>query len=180
MECVCPHSLGAHTGALFSAEGAQQHAGRGEYKGSANLPDAQHIDVRERIASVAAVCARNVSSVKTISEAAHPRLIAALREGTLTIDGAMGFCQLPKAEQLEQFIRHHEERENQQGDPAVCRSPIKNISPDAVTIPDAMQQQEAREPGSVVVRVGRLQGTVILVGRDLLSGPRSQRDLKVT
>lgn len=38
----------------------------GKYKGSANLPDAQHIDVRQEIASLAGVCARNVSNVKAI------------------------------------------------------------------------------------------------------------------
>lgn len=151
----------------------------GKYKGSANLPDAQYIEVRERIASVAAVCARNVSNVKRILEATHPRLIAALREGTLTINGAMRFCQLPKAEQLEQFIRQSEERATNKVIRQSVGRPIKNTSPETVTILDALQQQEARQPGSVVVRVGRLQGTVILVGRDLLTGPHSQRELKL-
>jgi hypothetical protein len=35
----------------------------GKYKGSANLPEAQRIDVREEVAQIAAVCPRNVSNV---------------------------------------------------------------------------------------------------------------------
>lgn len=51
----------------------------GKYKGWANLPEAQHMDVRHRIADVAGVGTRNVSNVKTRLKVAHPRLIAALR-----------------------------------------------------------------------------------------------------
>jgi len=61
----------------------------GKYKGWANLPDVQRIDVRQEIARVAAVGARNVSNVKTILEVAHPRLIEALRNSTLTIKDAV-------------------------------------------------------------------------------------------
>jgi hypothetical protein len=47
----------------------------GKYKGSANLPKAQHIDVRQEIAKAAGVCTRNVSNVKRILEVAHLRLL---------------------------------------------------------------------------------------------------------
>ena len=60
----------------------------GKYKGSANLPKAHHIDVRQQIADLAGVGARNVSNVKTILQAAHPRLIEALRDGALTMASA--------------------------------------------------------------------------------------------
>ena len=83
----------------------------GKYKGLATLPEAQHIDVRQEIASAVGVGARNVSNVKTILKNAHPRLIAALFNGALTINGAMPFCKLPQAEQLEHFIRQSEDRE---------------------------------------------------------------------
>src|SRR5664279_1560920 len=55
----------------------------GKYKGWANLPEAQHIEVRQEIARAAGVCARNVSNVKTILQTAHSRLKEALRDGTL-------------------------------------------------------------------------------------------------
>lgn len=72
----------------------------GKYKGSADLPEAQHIEVRQEIANIAEVGARNVTNVKTILRGAHPRLKEALQEGTLTINRAIQFCKLPWGEQL--------------------------------------------------------------------------------
>jgi hypothetical protein len=109
---------------------------------------------------------------------AHPRLITALLNGTLTINGAMQFCKLPKAEQLEHFTRHSEDRETDKMiRRSIARLKGKKISPDVGAVLDALHQQEARQPGSVVVQVGRFQRTVILVGQDLLTGPYSQKEL---
>jgi hypothetical protein len=153
----------------------------GKYKGPANLPEAQHIDVRQEIARAAGVGARNVSNVKTIVQTAHPRLIEALRDGTLAINRAIQFCKLPRAEQLEQFIRYNEERAtNKVIRRAIARPQEEKISPDVVTVLDALQQQEVRQPGSVAVRVGRHKRTVVLIGQDLFAGPHSQKELKLT
>ena len=153
----------------------------GKYKGLANLPEAQHIDVRQEIAHAAGVGARNVSNVKTILKNAHSRLITALLDGALTINGAMQFCKLPWAEQLEQFIRHSEDRETGKViRQSIARHKEKKISPDVGAVLDALQQQEARQPGSVMVRVGRFQRTVILIGQDLLTGPYFQKELEPT
>ncbi len=70
----------------------------GKCKGLAHLPEAQHMDVRQQIADAAGDGTRNVSNVKTILKNAHPRLIAALLNGTLSINAAMQFCNVPKAE----------------------------------------------------------------------------------
>jgi hypothetical protein len=153
----------------------------GKYKGSANLQEAQHIDVLQEIANIAAVGARNVSNVKTILQTAHPRLVEALRDGTLTINRAIQFCKLPGAEQLEQFIRYSEERAtNKVIRGSIARPKEEKISPDVVTVLDALQQQEARQPGSVAVRVRRHKRTVVLIGQDLFAGPHSQIELKLT
>ena len=153
----------------------------GKYKGLANLPEAQQIDVRQEIARVAGVGARNVSNVRTILQTAHPRLIETLRDGTLTINRAIQFCKLPWAEQLEQFIRYSEERAtNKVIRRSIARPKEENISPDVVTVLNALQQREGRQPGSVEVRVGRQQRTVVLIGQDLLTGPHSERELKLT
>jgi hypothetical protein len=146
----------------------------GKYKGLANLPEAQHIDVREEIAGIAAVCPRNVSNVKTILEVAHPRLKEALQNGTLKINRAIQFCKLPRADQLEQFIRYIEERAtNKVIRGCIARPKEEKIRPDVVTVLDALQHQEARQPGSVAVRVGRHKRTVVLIGQDLIVGPHS-------
>ena len=153
----------------------------GKQKGWANLPEAQHIDVRQEIARAAGVCARNVSNVKTILEVAHPRLLEALRNGTLTINRALQFCKLPRGEQSEEFIRYSEERAtNKVIRGCIARPKEEKMSPDVVAILDALQQQEARQPGSVSVRVGRHKRTVVLIGQDLFAGPHSQKDLNLT
>jgi hypothetical protein len=153
----------------------------GKYKGSANLPEAQHIDVRQEIARAAGVGARNVSNVRTILQTVHPRLIEALQDGTLTINRAIRWCKQPKAQQVEQFTQYTLERATSK----VIRQSIAQFkkdetSPDLITVLDALQQQEARQPGSVVVRVSRIPRTMILISQDLLTGPHSQRDLKLT
>jgi len=153
----------------------------GELKGLANLPEAQHIDVRKEIARAAGVGDRNVSNVRTILQRAHPILIGALKEGTLTINCAIQFCKLSKADQLEQFIRYSEERATNR----VIRRSIpqpkeKKASLDVLAVLNALQCQEARQPGSVAVRVGRHKRTVVLVGQDYVAGPHSQKELKLT
>jgi len=153
----------------------------GRYKGLANLPEAQHIDVREEIARFAGVGARNVSNVRTILQTAHPRLIEALTDGRLSINRAVPWCELPKALQVEQFIRYIEERAtNKVIRRSIARPKEEKIRPDVATVLDALQHQEARQPGSVAVRVGRHKRTVVLVGRDVLTGPHSQKELKLT
>ena len=142
----------------------------GKYKGSANLPEAQHIDVRQEIARAAGVGARNVSNVRTILQTAHMRLKEALRDGTLSINRAIQFCKLNRTKQLEQFIRYSEERAtNNVIRQAIGRPKEEKISYDAVIVLDALQQQEARQPGSVAVRFGRHKRTVVLIGQDLLA-----------
>ena len=153
----------------------------GKYKGSANLPEAQHIDVRQEIARVAAVCPRNVSNVRTILKVAHPQLMEALRNGTLKINRAIQFCKLPRAEQLQQFIRYNEERAtNRVIRRRISQPKEKHANLDAIAVLDALQHQEARQPGSVAIRVGRHKRTVVLIGQDLLAGTHSQKELKLT
>jgi hypothetical protein len=152
----------------------------GKYKRWANLPEAQHIDVRQEIARAAGVGARNVSNVRTILLTAHLRLIEALRDNTLTINRAIQFCKVPRAEQLEQFILYSEERAtNKVIRRSISKPKEKKASPDVVALLDALQHQEARRPGSVAVRVGRHKRTVVLIGQDLIDGPHSQKELRL-
>jgi len=153
----------------------------GKYKGLVNLPEAQHINVCQEIARVAGVGARSVSNVKTIREIAHPRLKEALRDGTLTINRALQFCKLPRAEQLEQFIRYSEERAtNKVIRRTIARPKEEKASLNVVAVFDDLRRQEVRQPGSVEVRVGRHNRTIVLISQDLSTGPRSQEDLKLT
>jgi hypothetical protein len=151
----------------------------GKLKGLANLPEAHRINVREEIARAAGVGDRNVTNVRTILQGAHPSLIQALQEGVLSINRAIQLCNLPKAGQLEQFIRYTEERAiNKVIRRSIPQPNEKKASLDVVSVLDALQQQEAREPGSVKVRVGRQKRTVILIGEDLSAGLAGQLELR--
>jgi hypothetical protein len=172
--------------ALTLAPALQQRAldnmsAGGKLKGLANLPDPHHVNVRKEIARAAGVGDRNVSNVRKILETAHPRLIEALQNGTLKISRAMQFCDLPKAEQLEQFVRYSEERAIYKViRRAVPQPKAPEATLDVVAVLDALQHQEERQPGSVAVRAGRLKRTVVLIGQDLLAAPPSQKVLKRT
>jgi hypothetical protein len=156
------------------------HAG-GKYKGLANLPEVQRIDVSQAIADIAGVGARNVRTAETILETAHPRLIEALQTGTLKINRAIQFCKLPRAEQLEPFIRYSVERAtNNVIRRSIPRRKEEKTRVDVLAVLDALQRQEARQPGSVTVRVGRHKRTVVLLGEDLIALLPSQKDLHST
>jgi hypothetical protein len=88
---------------------------------------------------------------------------------------------LPQIEQLEQFVRHSEERAtNKVIRQTICRSKTPEPSLDVVAVLDALQRQETRQPGSVAVRVGRHKRTVVVVGQDLMAALPSQKELRLT
>lgn len=150
----------------------------GKCKGWATLPDAGRMNVRQEIATIAGTGARNVSNVEKIRESAHPRLIDALRNGALKINGAVELCKFSKAQQLEKFIRQSECREIGKVVRRAIRSAREEKSnPDVVTTLEAPLQQEAMQPGSVDIWVADSPRTVVVVGRDLLTGALAQRRL---
>lgn len=139
----------------------------GKYKGSANLPKAEHIDVRQEIAHVAGVGSRNVSNVKTILQKAHPKLVEGLQNGLLKINRALHWCSLPRVQQMEQFTNYSVKNETGKViRQAIAKLATKKPKPDPIAILNALRQQETREPGTVVVRPGRSKQTIILVGQD--------------
>lgn len=153
----------------------------GKFKGLANLPEAERIDVRQEIAEVAGVgrSGRNVSNVKKILQNAHPRLICALQDGLLTVNRALHFCGLPKALQFEEFIQYCDDRATAKVIGQCLGRHKKNNLPDAVSALEALQRMEAEQPGTVMVRRSRLSRTVILVGEDLSASPQAQAGLKL-
>ena len=173
-------SLALRLQAYFQQKALENMRSGGKYKGLAKLPEAQRIDVRKRIGDMAGASPRNVANARTIWDTAHPRLIEALIAGELKINRAMQFCKWPKAKQLEQFVQDCEDRETDKViRKAVSRGENKNTSLDASSVLEALQQQEKRQPGSVVIRVGRLARTVILIARDSPSSQISQGELNL-
>ena len=152
----------------------------GKYKGLANLPEAQHVNVREQIADIAGVCPRNVGNVEAILETAHPSLIDALGRGSLKINRAMQLCILSHSEQLAEFIRYSEER-------AISKV-IRHCLPELRkgdtnltlgTVLGALHSREELPSGSVALRIVRNRRTVILVGQDLLAEINSHKELSL-
>ena len=125
--------------------------------------------MRKKVADIAEAGDRNVDNVLRIWEIAHPRLIEALVVGDLKIGKAMQYCKSPRDKQLEEFVQDCEDREiDKVIRTSVRRWDNRSISLDTGTVFEALQQQEKLQAGSVLIRVGRLQRTVILVGQDLL------------
>ena len=154
--------------------------GGGRHKGLAKLPNPQHIDVRRELADIAGVGARNVSNVKLILKGAHPRLLSALRDGTLTINRAVRLCKLPIANQLETFTQELEERAID----VVIRRAVKQSHkqercPNAAPILAALLQYEFRFPGSVPIRRDRCGRITISIGNDLVEQINSQGELQL-
>jgi hypothetical protein len=151
----------------------------GKHKGSATLPDVQRIDVRQQIAAIAGVGARNVGNVKTILQVAHPRITEALMDGTLTINKGVQFCKLSHGQQLEQFVRDSTEHTTGK----VIRQSLSGPSDEksstyVVEVLNALRQQEATQPGSISIRLSARKQSVLLISPDLLVQPLAQEELK--
>jgi hypothetical protein len=154
----------------FQAKASANQSLGGKYKGSANLPEAARIEIRQEIARLAGVGPRNVSHVKTILEKAHPRLIDALQDGTVSIHRAVQLCNLSRFQQLEQLLSYAVERATSKvARQAVSQLRMERPGEHPIAMLKALQEHAMRDPGSVVVRPGSSQQTVILLGRDFQS-----------
>jgi len=152
----------------------------GKHKGSAKLPNPQHIDVRRQIAEIAGVGARNVSNVKIILATANSRVLTALANGMLTINKALGLCKFPRADQLESFTQLIEERAI---DKVIRRTLAQggNQQPclETASLLSAFQLCESRHPGSVLVRHGSSGRITISVSNELLGKIERQREVQL-
>ena len=148
---------------------ANQTAG-GKYKGLANLPKAEHIDVREKIANLAGVSPRAVGSVKTILRRAHPSLVEALHNGTITINGALEVCKFDRTQQVEELAQFLAKKSNSKINRVYTdKLRIEQIGADLNVFFAKLQQFEALNPGSLEVRPGTGKKTVIVVGKGHLN-----------
>jgi len=142
----------------------------GKYKGSAKLPNADHIDVREEVARLAAVSSRSVSNVRKILSEAHPRVLEALQRGILKINGALQLCKERRDKQLDHFVSMAVNREIRKHVRQLTadrrkRSPILPVA----DILEMLRRSNADRPGSVQIRIADFEETIVLVGKDLLS-----------
>ena len=139
----------------------------GKYKGSADLPNPAHIDVRNEVARLAAVGDRSVGNVKTIISKAHPRVLQMLERGTLQINSALQLCQWPADEQLNHLTSMRMIREVNKHVHQGTADGLKGSSTRSVEdVLEILRRRNAQRPGSVQIRMVDLEQTIILMGRD--------------
>lgn len=154
----------------FQSKAAANQVAGGKHNGLADLPKAQHIDVREKIADLAGVSSRTVGNVKRILKKAHPSVVEALHNGTITINAALDVCKFDRTLQVEELARFLMKRSNNK----TCREyidklPAEQLGADLSAFLAKLQQFEATKPGSVEVRSGTGKKTIIIIGRDHLN-----------
>jgi ParB-like chromosome segregation protein Spo0J len=139
----------------------------GRYKGSATLPKAAQIDVREQIATIAGTGGRNVSKVKEILHKGHPRILGELANGSISINRAHLFCRLPRSTQTEALADEYCDRVASDAEGKLLEQGIDNRHFETTAVLTSLLQQEERQPGSVSIRLSRRKRSVLLVGEDL-------------
>jgi hypothetical protein len=146
----------------------------GKCKGSTNLSKADRIEVRREIADAAGTGTGNVDKVKAILRSAHPNLIAALQNGSLRIHRAWKWCKLSKSQQKEEFASYEEERTRRK----ILREfgGQSQASFDQRQILEALQLFETRHPGQIMIRRSAKQGTVVILGQDLVEEIKATED----
>jgi hypothetical protein len=150
----------------------------GKYKGSATLPKAAQIDVREQIAAIAGTGGRNVSKVKEILDKSHPRILGELANGSISINRAHQFCRLPFAKQVEALTEEYCERVASDIERDLLCQGKDNRPLEGTAVLKTLQQQEEHQPGSVSIQFSRRKRSVILVGEDLQSRMRERARLE--
>ena len=138
----------------------------GKYKGSATLPRAAQIDVREQIAAIAGAGGRNVSKVKEILDKGHPRVLGELANGSISINRAHLLCRIPRARQLEALTEQYCDQAVGEIEHDLFRRSM-NRTLEAAAVLNTLQQQERQQPGSVSIQLSRRKRSVILVGEDI-------------
>lgn len=93
---------------LFRERAASNRSRGGREKGSSNLTEADHVDVRLEVAKAAGVSAGNVSKVKKLILASCPELTEALREGEVSINRASEWIECGR--KPEDSLRLHRSR----------------------------------------------------------------------
>jgi hypothetical protein len=151
----------------FQSKARANQSEGGKHKGLANLPNPERIDVRKEIANLAGVCTRNVGKVKLILKKADQQLIEALHNGTITINRALQLCQLQKFEQAEALAYVLGNRSSSKiTRQAIDKLRLERLSADISGFLDGLQRLEATNPGSVEIRPGTREKTVILMGKN--------------
>jgi hypothetical protein len=155
------------------AKGRENMRAARKHKGLTNSPNLKPIDVRRLIADLAGTGTGNVDKVRGIRQNAHPNIIRALQDGSLSIHRAWTWCKLSKTDQLKAF---HELEEGLAIRKTVRKTNKTGIHPSLTTprILQSLERFETSHPGHVLVRRTKCPETVILVGNDVMNEIESE------
>ena len=108
--------------------------------------------------------------MKVILKKAHPSVIEALHNGTITINAALEICKFATTRQVEELARFLAKRANRKTyREYIDKLQVEQFSADLNVFLAKLQQSIATKPGSVEVRSGTGRKTVIIVGKDHLN-----------
>jgi hypothetical protein len=159
--------LALQQGPYFQAKALANLSSGGKHKGLANLPEAEHIVVRDKIGDLAGVSPRTVSNVKIILKKAHPSLIAALHNGVITTNRALALCHGERCkQQVEELANFMLARSNNKTNSAyIDKLQVDKLSANLPVLLAKLKQFETTNPSSVEVRPGAGKNTVIVLGK---------------
>jgi hypothetical protein len=154
----------------------------GKFKASTTLPEAQAIDCRRKVATLAGVSEGTAAKVKRLLQTGCPELLEALREGEVSIHCASGWLRNPE-KQLEQLTLYRSLH-------GITRTIDSLLHRHRVAHPAGIEQLDIQRIGSALVAmdterkasvlVGAIptSGKVILLSNDLLQALESQGELQ--
>ena len=161
---------------------AKQQAG-GQNKGSSILTEAQRLDVRKEIASIAGVSVGNVTKVKQLTTTAHSDIIKALRERELSIHRAWLWSKLSPEEQREKLWLNQSKRGIGKTIRHLLSRYLPNNIPPALNVGDLIKLVSALQSGklpSVRVVSINVPGKAIFVTEELFQTLEAQQELALT
>ncbi len=161
---------------------SNQRAG-GRNKGSAKLTEAERLDVRAEIASVADVSVGNVSKVKQLVRTAGPELLQALRSGEISIHWARENSKRSPKEQREALWLYQNTRGVKKAiRNLVSRHRSKRLpsAPDVGSVVRRLSAQEPRMLGAISVAVIKVPGRILCLSEELWQTLGPQEELRFT
>lgn len=175
--------LGLELEPFLKAKGrAKQQAG-GQNKGSSILTEAQRLDVRKEIASIAGVSVGNVTKVKQLTTTAHSDIIKALRERELSIHRAWLWSKLSPDEQREKVWLNQSRKGIGKTIRHLLSPYLPKNSPPALNVGDVIKLVSALQSGKLAsVRVVSINvpGKAIFVTEELFRTLEAQQELALT
>jgi hypothetical protein len=155
----------------------------GQFKGSMNLPEAERIDCREKIADAADVADVQVSKVEELLQRGNPELLKALRNGEVKIHRASVWVKKPE-HLSDQLLLHRTLRGTTR---EVNRQLRKHRSKPQATeghldirrIGNALAAMDSARHANVVVAPIRAPGQVLLLSEQLLQNLETQGELNL-